>query len=233
MPTLKLTTKVPLECQSCKTSIQEVTLVSQNGKTIAKYECPKCQKLFQQPVTLGVAVEVEKKEPPKKQSKVFAKVTGVTFANPDGTKRQDILRHVVAGDELRIEEGTFNDKTVTLLRHSLGVIGMLRSEYLTEFKALYPNAKPSAKVVRVTGGSGDKESFGCNVALEPMSENKEEAVPRPRVVYLGPDNQLFHVERHCSGLSDTVAVDIIRNRSGLKGAKACKRCAAKLFPEFT
>lgn len=222
-----------LACSGCATPIETTEYTEKDGKASLVYECPKCKNKYRMGITLGkpVLMAKPKPNPTKQQTKVFAKVSGVTFANTDGTKRQDILKHVKAGDSLTIEEGTFKEGTVTLLRHELGIIGILRAEYLSDYKALYPNTPPKASVVRVTGGTGDKESMGCNVLLEPDDKDGT-ATPRPSVVYLGPDNLLFHVERHCSGLSETTAVDILHDKASLHGAKACKRCAAKLFPEF-
>ena len=38
------------------------------------------------------------------------KIAGVTFKNEDGTKRQDILKSLKAGDSLKLKEYTFENK---------------------------------------------------------------------------------------------------------------------------
>ena len=231
---LTIKTVTGIVCSGCGKEISEASTETKNGGLFLVYQCPGCKKRYRQSVTLGnqvITVANIKRTP--QQTKVFAKATGTTHQNPDGTSRQDILQKVKSGDELALEETVDHDRTLLLLRHKAGVVGILRQESIDEFRAMYPFAELAIRVMKVTGGDTGNPSYGCNVLLEPKADtNGNLPEPRPTVVFLSADGTTFHADKNCKAASGAKPVNIARSRSELSGAKSCQLCASNLFPEL-
>lgn len=170
------------------------------------------------------------------------KVSGVTFDNPDGTNRQNLLKYIAAGDELSIDCEKVDEKSIYVVRHAIGVIGTLRTETVKEFTDHHPERKIRARVLQRTGGQGDKTIIGCNIELyaEEVGEKeaasagptKEENAP-VEFVYMDPNRRdIFHADRYCSGMKNAKRVARKYAEKTLK-ARPCKRCAAKQIAPAT
>lgn len=150
---------------------------------------------------------------------VRTKVSGVTFRNPDGVERQELLKRLAAGDMLDIVYGTMDGKAVLLVRHAIGVIGTVKRDTIRPIIQESGPVNLKAKVVQITGGQGEKSTYGCNIevyASEPTD-----------YVYMDPDGKnIYHTNRNCCGMTDaaevtkTHAVEVLH-------ARPCKKCAAK------
>ena len=221
-----------LTCPKCGASVEECDFIQKSSGIVLAFTCPKCKARSKMDVTVGPMDTFEQTNPEGGEKRIYAKASGVTYENPDGTRRQDILKRVRHGDELQIIDGALNEKPVKLIRHELGVIGILKGEYFSAFRAKYPTEQPKGVVVKITGGTDGKESLGCNLELVPSGKPKARLTERPKIVFTGANSRLFHVDEHCSGLSDAEPVDISVSMQKINGLHPCKRCAAKFFPNF-
>ena len=169
-----------------------------------------------------------------KETTLRTKVSGVTFDNPDGTNRQNLLKYVAAGDELSIICEKTNDKTIYTVRHPIGVIGTLRSETVKEFADATKAEQIKARVLQLTGGTGDKTIIGCNIELYTKTLRTEPAkAPQPveakgtQFVYMDPNRRdIYHADKYCSGMKNAERVAQKYAEKTLK-ARPCKRCVAK------
>lgn len=104
---------------------------------------------------------------------IYTKLVGVTFANEDGSSRQEIISALSAGDKLHLVDlasekypeaiGVLNSKNQHCgnLRKDLAL--SLREDY-EHFEAL------SVRVTEVTGGDG--RSYGCNIEISVPEKKK-------------------------------------------------------------
>ena len=224
-----------LSCTTCGSAIQTAELSLDGEQLHLLFKCPKCGFSYRKAITLGKTEVVTTEKPA--EGPIYTKVSGVTYENPDGTKRQDILAHVQPGDELTLEEQRAKGGTVyKVFRHKLGVIGSLRPETMSVFEKAYPGATPKAVVVRITGGTDGKETRGCNIELMPDNTLKQGSAPargKHNIVYTTENSRIFHTDPRCYGLRNATAVDLSKNPSAINGLHACKRCAEALFPNIT
>ncbi len=108
------------------------------------------------------------------------KVVGVTFANDDGTKRQEIIeRHCRAGDELMLDsepENPHADHAVAVYLTKRGWFGGVKAYqigYLSDdagaasemFRHIEGGGGGEARISEVTGGTRDKPTFGVNIEI--------------------------------------------------------------------
>ena len=184
---------------------------------------------------LSISVENAETVPVKPtETTLRTKVSGVTFDNPDGTNRQNLLKYVAAGDELSIICEKTNDKAIYMVRHPIGVIGTLRSETVKEFTDATKAEQIKARVLQLTGGTGDKTIIGCNIELYAETPHTEPAkMPQPsepkgtQFVYMDPNRRdIYHADKYCSGMKNAERVAKKYAEKTLK-ARPCKRCVSK------
>ena len=155
--------------------------------------------------------------PKKPEPTIRTKVSGVTFKNPDGVSRQELLKRLRAGDELEIVKGSLDNQTVYQVRHAIGVIGTLKGDIVRSIDTDGGKKELFAKVVQITGGKGEKATYGCNIELYTK--------PAKNLVYMDPDGKnIYHRNPHCSGMQDTNAVTLEYAKEELR-ARPCKKCA--------
>jgi hypothetical protein len=99
----------------------------------------------------------------------FAKVSGVTFPNDDGSERQEIIRDCRAGESLTLRHDPSNRYSpfaIQVLRQNGQQIGHV-PEHLAEQLCREREAGHAiaGRLIEVTGGTGDKEPRGVNVAV--------------------------------------------------------------------
>lgn len=175
---------------------------------------------------------------PKPPATLRTKVSGVTFENPDGTSRQELLKRLSAGDSLKIAEAEVEGRKAYLVRHAIGVIGTLRRDLVSDFLGGRPDSELRAKVLQLTGGQGEKPIFGCNIELfltdepepapsaaqadgEAASQSAGQAM---RFVFMDPNKRgIYHADRFCSGMKTAERVAKKYAERTLK-ARPCKRC---------
>ena len=239
--------KGTLACQvkGCGRPIVDAVLSLKDNNAVLTYQCAERHSFqVEMKVTNVTAVSPQ----PVKSDNVEirslrTKVVGVTFANADGTNRQDLLPHVSSGDALTIEKGSApNGGQALLLRHKLGVIGVLKTATLREFSELFPDAEVIVRIVQLTGGTDVKSTVGCNIVLACAPDGEGQRIeeilgsepdPRPRKnpspdrqAYPDQSKTVFHCDEHCSGMKGAMQI-------GLRGAlyqyhaRPCKRCGAE------
>lgn len=178
------------------------------------------------------ADEVGPAVPEVKKTAVRTKVSGVTFENQDGTQRQDLLRHVKAGDALQIVKAPAGSSSAYMVKHALGILGTIRRETIPQAeKEEFPL---DAIVTHITGGTAEKTTLGCNIEIyttynEPLSSETEtpKKEPREQTVYIEKEKRsIYHMDRHCSGMKDAVQERLSYAQNVLK-ARPCKRCATE------
>ena len=159
----------------------------------------------------------EKPLPKNINMTIRTKVSGVTFKNADGVSRQELLKRLRPGDELEIIKGTLDNQKVYQVRHAIGVIGTLKSDTIRSIDTENGKKELYAKVVQITGGKGEKSTFGCNIELFTR--------PAKSLVYMDPDGKnIYHKNPHCSGMQDATAVTLEYAKEELR-ARPCKKCA--------
>jgi len=150
---------------------------------------------------------------------VRTKVSGVTFRNSDGVDRQELLKRLTPGDSLEIVQGTMDGKTVLLVRHAIGVIGTVKRDTI---RSLIPEAGPinlKGKVVQITGGQGEKTTYGCNIEVYTQDPSD--------CVFMDPDGRnIYHNNKNCCGMQNPAEVQRAYAVKTLH-ARPCKKCAAK------
>lgn len=169
------------------------------------------------------------------------KASGVTFSNADGTNRQTLLKHVKAGDLLRVEKGDSPAGGIMyMLKHDLGYIGSIKSATLREYMATNPNKPFIVKVLQLTGGTGEKSTIGCNIELSAAKDGagqsmeellagdtgaKKGVIARNPAVYIDPTKKVYHTEEHCSGMKNAERTTLQNALYRFK-ARPCKKCGA-------
>jgi hypothetical protein len=119
---------------------------------------------------------------------IKSKVVGVTFDNPDGTSRQEIIaRHCAAGMELEVRPEPDNPvqedalgvwvRTHGLLGSKGFQVGYVRSELADEFREMLEDGwQISGHILEVTGGGWGK-NFGVNIELHLTPPSSFPATP--------------------------------------------------------
>lgn len=100
----------------------------------------------------------------------LTKCMGVTFSNDDGTKRQDLLASLNAGDELKLvreKDNPFDNSAIAIFTKDDQQLGYLKKDLARD---LAPNMDKGVKikilVMDVTGGSDSAPTRGLNIQLE-------------------------------------------------------------------
>ncbi len=101
--------------------------------------------------------------------KVFhSKVAGVTYDNPDGTGRQDLIRQCRAGDRLRSRrepDNRYDPNAVAVCTESGVRIGYLSSRLAAELAPLLDRGgRVDVEISEITGG-GDERALGVNILM--------------------------------------------------------------------
>lgn len=101
----------------------------------------------------------------------YTKVVGVSYANDDGTDRQEILSYCKAGEQVDLDWGTFNEEPACAVVSNYGQIGFLRSELAADLHRDYIDGYEEsnvflilAQIGNITGGN-DGLHYGCNIKL--------------------------------------------------------------------
>lgn len=97
-----------------------------------------------------------------------SKVAGVTYDNPDGTGRQDLIRQCRAGDRLRLRrepDNRYDSNAVAVGTDSGAQIGYLSSNLAAELAPLLDRGgRVDVEISEVTGG-GDERALGVNILM--------------------------------------------------------------------
>ena len=116
--------------------------------------------------------------PPVKDKDVInTRVTGVSFANPDGTKRQDIIRNLFDKKTpfpVELKRGTYKDKPCIEVRYDEKTLGYVPQAVVDTLTETYDDCPMTAKITEVTGGFEQSTedgkvttaSFGCKLQIE-------------------------------------------------------------------
>ncbi len=94
-----------------------------------------------------------------------SKVVGVTFANDNGTSRQDIIRRCKTGDDL-VFKPTPTDKhpeSIGVFNNRGEQLGNVSADTAHELITKYPTNPMKVIITDITGG-GDK-NYGCNFLI--------------------------------------------------------------------
>lgn len=96
----------------------------------------------------------------------FTKVVGVTHANSDGTRRQDLLSRMKVGDTVEFipepnNPGDPNAIAVFWRCQQVGYLNKMRAEQITVAKRNYPAAQFWARVKNITG----TDTKGVNIEV--------------------------------------------------------------------
>lgn len=104
-----------------------------------------------------------------KPGNVFhANIAGVTFSNPDGTSRQELIRRCRIGDEILLirDRNNKHDASAVIAMHRVGQLGWIKSAGLEEFaEFLDRRGRATAKICQLTGGTRDKPTLGVNIEI--------------------------------------------------------------------
>ena len=100
---------------------------------------------------------------------IRTKVVGVTYANADGTNRQEIIQHLRTGEGLYLR-----DMSDARFPEAIGVFnrngqqcGSIKKELANELRSIGDFESFPVRVLQVTGGDG--YSFGCNIEIQERS----------------------------------------------------------------
>lgn len=161
----------------------------------------------------------------------YVKLVGVTFSNPDGTQRQSLLRYVKEGDEISIEHLKISDdaKKSYIVRHPIGILGVIRTNDLQPFVTRYPGRGVTGKIAKIFGGTNENPNIGCTIQLLPCAtDNLKDFRARSanKKVFVDGEGQpsIYHTNPHCSGLQNAKPVSMEYAQTQLK-ARPCKKCA--------
>jgi len=93
------------------------------------------------------------------------RVKGVTFANDDGTDRQEILRQVRAGDEVTLVRDLTNDfdRNAIKVVHAAGQIGFVPREAAVNLCRI--GFDKQAVVTEIRGGTESAPSLGAELLI--------------------------------------------------------------------
>ncbi len=97
------------------------------------------------------------------------RLSGVSFDNPDGTSRQDILRKLRAGDMaglVRMPDHPDDPNAIAVVLRRHGVMGWIPAHIAERFAdQLDSGLVGFARVIEITGGTTDKPTLGCAVEV--------------------------------------------------------------------
>lgn len=114
------------------------------------------------------------KDPGKTNSKIFyTKVAGVTKKNPDGERRQSIIRDLSSGDPVNLirEPDNRYDSNAIRVDTAFGQIGYIPADTAANDLAAQMDRgyKVSAEISEITGGEPGKPTRGVNLMIAIVS----------------------------------------------------------------
>lgn len=97
----------------------------------------------------------------------YSKVVGVTFNNDDGSSRQKNIAACKAGQGVifRPVEVKGHPEAVAVFTENGKQLGNLNAELAAELRGKYATNAMQATIAEVTGGAGDKPTYGCNLHI--------------------------------------------------------------------
>ena len=151
---------------------------------------------------------------------IRTKIVGVTFENEDGENRQDILGRMSGNEEIGIEKYTYNGKPAAYVKWGNKILGNLSAELAEDLARKYPNARYTAEILEISGGV---QTFGCNIEIDIVEEQKESTkIPASEAyVYVDRSSKKYHVKPNCSGMKNPKAIPISRAKSKYTPCKKC------------
>ncbi len=112
------------------------------------------------------------------------RIAGVSYENPDGTERQEILRSLRPGDIaglVREPDNPHGSDAIAVVDPHYGQIGYIPGHIATRLaQQLDSGMVGFARIVEIAGGSGDKPHRGCAVEVllyDSATEIPDELVP--------------------------------------------------------
>lgn len=97
----------------------------------------------------------------------YTKVVGVTFNNDDGSSRQKNIAACKAGQGVIFRPVAVkgHPEAVAVFTESGKQLGNLNAELAAKLRTEYPFNPMQATIAEVTGGTGSKPTYGCNLHL--------------------------------------------------------------------
>jgi len=109
---------------------------------------------------------------------IFSYVAGVTYENPDGSDRQEILEDCRSGEKLlliREPNNEYDRNAIRVCRISREQIGYIPQMFSAEIAPLLDRGHPvKAQIIELT----QTETIGCKIRIE-FSEQPQSDVPPP------------------------------------------------------
>ncbi len=107
------------------------------------------------------------------------RVAGVSYKNPDGTERQEILLRLDPGDIaglVREPDNPHGSDAIAVVDPHYGQLGYIPGHIATRLADELDSGKTGfARIVEITGGTGDKPHLGC--AVEVLLYDSETEIP--------------------------------------------------------
>jgi hypothetical protein len=98
----------------------------------------------------------------------YSRVVGVTFSNPDGTSRQEIIKRCKVGERLKLIHHPIpqDENAVKICRLNGQQLGHLSADIAIEISGLLDRrTRIDAEISEVTGGTSKKPIRGCNILI--------------------------------------------------------------------
>ena len=97
----------------------------------------------------------------------YTKVVGVTFNNDDGSSRQKNIAACKAGQGVIFRPVAVkgHPEAVAVFTESGKQLGNLSAELASTLRTKYPFNPMQATIAEITGGTGSKATYGCNLHL--------------------------------------------------------------------
>ena len=152
---------------------------------------------------------------------IRTKLVGVTFDNEDGENRQDILRSMTGNENITVEKYTFNGEPAAYVKWGNKILGNLAADLAKSLERKYPGARYNAEILEISGGG--VQTFGCNIELDVIVENKSKEAEKKRepIVYVENNSKKYHVDPNCSGMKNPKSIPLSEAK---KKYTACKKC---------
>ncbi len=109
----------------------------------------------------------------------ITRVAGVSYKNSDGTERQGILRRLDPGDIaalVRELDNPHGSDAIAVVDPHFGQLGYIPGHVAARLADQLDSGKTGfARIVEITGGTGDKPHYGC--AVEVLLYDSETEIP--------------------------------------------------------
>jgi hypothetical protein len=96
------------------------------------------------------------------------RVVGVSFDNPNGTNRQNLLKKCVANQEITLKRKRSKEYPNAIeVWSKVGQLGHIADDDAIDLAEIIDNGtRLTAKIKKITGGTTDKPSLGCIITIQ-------------------------------------------------------------------